>query len=92
MAELAKPDWGMPCNGCGMCCKRQVCAIGLEVHGKDTPAPCPSLVHDGSRYLCAVVCAEQMALNAGEVEDRHLAKALGIGWGCDSDNPTTKEF
>lgn len=51
--SLDKPKQGDPCNGCGMCCLVQVCALGVELG--DSQA-CKALLHgsDGS-YACGLV-------------------------------------
>lgn len=78
---LDKPRKGDACNGCGLCCRMQVCLVGQMRHGPDTPAPCPSLVESHGRTWCGVVIMEP-AIGEG----RTIASALGIGRGCDSDD------
>lgn len=75
----AKPAFGAPCNGCGLCCAVEVCAFGKMAHG-EVPAPCPSLLFHAGRSWCALVVMEPAAGNG-----RPIAEALGIGMGCDAD-------
>lgn len=79
MIDLIKPKYGSPCNGCGMCCKIEVCKIGTSVFGDDVKAPCPALVDDGKRYFCAVVLAEE---HSEMRHTPHIYNELGIGKGC----------
>ena len=75
-----KPAFGSPCNGCGLCCKMEVCGIGQSVFPGAT-APCPGLRFNGTAYRCAVVEAE-----AASGLPTLIADALGIGKGCCSDD------
>lgn len=77
----AKPAYDSPCNGCGLCCRMEVCDIGLQIL-PEAAAPCPMLRFDGARYRCRVVEMEA-ASNAPPL----IAQALGIGLGCDSYSP-----
>ena len=77
-----KPLFGMPCNGCGLCCQMEICAIGMMAFPKAT-APCPALRFAGSNFRCAIVEAE-----ASTGAEPLIAAALGIGRGCCSDDPT----
>jgi len=80
MAKLLpdQPAFGAPCNGCGLCCAREVCAIGRLAFG-DVPPPCPGLTYAEGRLWCRLVLVEQAAGLAPV-----LATALGIGRGCDA--------
>lgn len=81
MITLLKPKFGSPCNGCGKCCREEVCRIGIEVFGQDQKAPCPALVDDGTRYYCGFVITEENSpLRANPL----IAISLAIGKGCDS--------
>lgn len=71
-----KPRLGEPCNGCGFCCAAEVCAIGLVVYGEQTPAPCPAMRFKEGRFWCAVV-----------QQFEPIGVLLGIGMGCDSNDP-----
>ena len=75
-----KPRYGAPCNGCGLCCAAEVCAIGREAFGT-TEAPCPGMMFNEGRFQCEMILIEQMA-----GMEPLLVQALGIGKGCDADD------
>lgn len=77
-ATPAKPTFGSPCNGCGLCCHREVCGIGQIAFSTDQ-APCPGIVYKEGRTWCLVILAEKMTQ-----KDTLLADALGIGTSCDA--------
>lgn len=81
VGELAKPRFGSPCNGCGLCCRSEVCGVGLAAFGQSQPAPCPALVVNDGRYWCGLVLMEQDS-GASPL----FAQTLAIGRGCDSDD------
>jgi hypothetical protein len=76
---IQKPEYGEPCNGCGFCCKEEICAIGKEVL-KTEAAPCPVLELRDGIYRCGL-----LALAANAEHACFLIWRLGIGMGCDSD-------
>lgn len=76
---LQPPPEGQPCNGCGYCCREEVCGLGLEVFGKDQTAPCPALVERDGRTWCAVI---ETATSLNVAFGTHIALRLGIGAGC----------
>lgn len=80
MAEIKPPAFGSPCNGCGLCCKLEVCRIGKMVFGEAQAAPCPALEKEDGRYWCGIVRAEEKA-----GLPKMAADALGVGKGCDSE-------
>lgn len=88
--RLEKPSWGEPCNGCGMCCTVEVCGLALVVLGV-VPAPCPAMDWDGARFRCGLVTTPSRY--TGRPADQDLvvgtiaARMLGVGRGCDSDDP-----
>lgn len=49
LLQIEKPKFGAPCNGCGFCCRNEVCGLGKAVLGDDTPAPCPLMRFDGAK-------------------------------------------
>ena len=83
---LDKPKFGSPCNGCGLCCKTEVCGIGKEFYGSQQQAPCPSLMFENGRYWCGFVLAEDLTRSASLI-----GNALGIGKGCDSDDEISEK-
>ena len=51
-----KPDWGAPCNGCGVCCLLEPCPIGVVYSGRFKGA-CRALTwsDEARRYHCGVL-------------------------------------
>lgn len=79
---LPKPRFGQPCNGCGVCCAVEVCAIGaMAFPGAEAPCPALKMAPDGKRTVCALVALEE-AIGMPPV----LREALAIGMGCDSED------
>lgn len=71
-----------PCVGCGYCCRKAQCVVGLKAYG-GAATYCPGLVWIGSpalpaggRYYCKLVLDEQAR---GIVK---VALDLCIGEGC----------
>lgn len=106
--SLEKPPYGDPCNGCGICCIAQVCALGLEL-GDDQN--CKALILNADRsFSCGLVTDpyrfisdeslmvwkaldEMSGSNKGEESlKKSNAQALGAGRGCDSDDEAAVEF
>lgn len=77
---LLKPKFGERCNGCGYCCLNEQCLISRELFGKE-PGPCRALQFEGGRYYCGVVREAPAELQPT------IAFLLGLGMGCDADNP-----
>jgi hypothetical protein len=84
--KLPKPRYAAPCNGCGLCCRLEVCRPGRialrEAGHVETVAPCPFIVKREGMSRCALVLAEQVAIERGEVDEGLISRALAIGWGC----------
>ncbi|CAA7611695.1 conserved hypothetical protein [Magnetospirillum sp. LM-5] len=72
----AKPAWGQPCNGCGLCCAVTTCPLG-RIRFWRIKGPCPALTWDdgGQRYLC------RLATN------RWTRRWIAAGIGCDCSLP-----
>lgn len=86
MIAPAKPPYGSQCNGCGACCRAQICGIGLIALGiKDAfdddfvCGPCPFMRHDGEKFRCSLVETE-----SADSAEPLIARTLGIGRGCDA--------
>lgn len=82
---VPKPKEGAPCNGCGVCCAVEACAIA-RMAGRNE-APCFFLVRRGAAFSCKLV----------ETELEHglpplIASALGVGRGCDSESTEGEVF
>lgn len=52
----AKPGWGKPCNGCGVCCLAEPCPLGVLLSGR-RHGSCRALRWDAQtqRYLCGAL-------------------------------------
>ena len=50
--------------------------------GNDTPAPCPAMRFEGTKFVCALV---EMADMMSPREGASLRFILGVGFGCDSE-------
>lgn len=87
--DLPKPKYGAPCNGCGLCCKLEICGCGEMVlanlgiyDGPEAGPPCVFLVDVGGLYRCKLVLTEAKHLEKLLGGDPRIANSLGIGWGC----------
>jgi hypothetical protein len=90
-AEIERPGYGEPCNGCGFCCKEEACDLSRE-YLKSAAAPCVALEHQDGRYWCGLVRnpAKYLGLQEWAVEfaqgelSPKFAYALRLGAGCDA--------
>lgn len=102
---LAKPAHGAPCNGCGYCCKEELCVIAKSLLGKPmmevASGPCPYLEQDGEKFVCGLVVnptkhAPSVARKVGvATASAHAAALVGSGIGCDAQlmgEPENKAF
>lgn len=89
---LEKPAIGLPCNGCGLCCRIQVCSAGsyllglVQTLGDRATGPCPALVQDGDRQVCGLMRRPTHYLKARRgptVLREAVAVLIGAGAGCD---------
>lgn len=91
----AKPAWGAPCNGCGVCCLIEPCPIGLLL-SRRRRGPCVALrwVEAERRYRCGAVAAPGEVLGWGQgpwgrglsaLARPVLARWIAAGRGCDCD-------
>lgn len=53
-ATAAKPAYGDPCNGCGLCCIAVPCVLARDFCGA-FEGPCPALELDDGRYWCGLL-------------------------------------
>ena len=79
---LTKPKFGERCNGCGLCCTLQPCAIAVAVFGEH-PGPCVALEHEDGRTFCGVLRKAPYEIQPA------IAFTLAIGAGCDSSDEVT---
>lgn len=88
-----KPAIGEPCNGCGLCCRLEVCSVGsfalglVPEYGQRAPGPCPALTQDGEGWTCGVMKRPTDWLpghSRGPTVIRQAwAVLIGAGIGCD---------
>jgi hypothetical protein len=95
----AKPAWGAPCNGCGICCLVEPCPVGMVLSARRRGA-CDALHWDAqlARYQCGALVRPGEVLR--EVLPRSLrglsgalapllaaiaSRAIAVGVGCDCD-------
>jgi hypothetical protein len=86
---LEKPLHGAPCNGCGLCCRTELCVVGHKVFGR-WEGPCPALEpEEGGRFVCGVLRnpRKYAPVRAAKVGNSKLRAAtatlMGPGLGCD---------
>lgn len=83
----AKPLYGQPCNGCGLCCLMEQCPISVEVFGPS--AVCPALESlPAGGFTCGLIARPRHYLEAKTPELADLmgetfGVMLGAGTGCD---------
>ncbi len=86
---IAKPSYGLPCNGCGLCCQNEICPLG-QFAFPSWQAPCPALERDGDRFVCGLVNRPEVyapiktAVNGVEEMRAAAMHANGVGIGCDA--------
>lgn len=79
----AKPAWGQPCNGCGVCCLAEPCPVGMLVSRRRRGA-CAALrwSDEERRYRCGLVTGEH---GCWPRFVRVLARRwIAAGIGCDA--------
>lgn len=94
----AKPAWGAPCNGCGVCCLLEPCPLGMVLSRKRRGA-CVALrwQDDARQYRCGAVMAPKEVLQLALpnflkawvsplawVLARLAKRWIAAGLGCDS--------
>lgn len=91
-AALEKPPWAAPCNGCGLCCRVELCHVAREMFpGAQTP--CPALEFENGRAWCGLVRHPTRHLKLPVSLDAHrgeggttigeeVALAIYVGQGC----------
>jgi hypothetical protein len=87
--HITKPRYGAPCNGCGLCCRLEVCRAGviaLRQLGAEPVAPCILLVEMDGRYWCKLVLVEAKHINQLPDKKPRIAEGLAIGKGCTMDD------
>lgn len=89
-----KPAFHQACNGCGLCCVAEPCAIArILIPGVSSKGPCPALEWENGRSWCGMVRRphfySKLTRNSG-VDERQVSREIqedlgGLGSGCDSD-------
>lgn len=83
-AELPKPRHGDPCNGCGACCKAELCDLGSHVFSR-IHGPCPALEFFEGTYRCGLVVNPTFYRDGKFTELSEAAFVLiGGGFACDA--------
>jgi uncharacterized cysteine cluster protein YcgN (CxxCxxCC family) len=77
----AKPVWGAPCNGCGVCCLVEPCPLGVALSGRRRGS-CQALRWDGhaTSYRCGAITEPVEVLRAGWLPVPAFALALLARW------------
>jgi hypothetical protein len=86
----AKPEFGAPCNGCGVCCASEPCPLGMVLSGRRSGA-CAALRWNDSqaRYLCGALVAPRDVLPRrlamfAPLLSKLAARWISAGSGCDA--------
>lgn len=86
-----KPAHGSPCNGCGLCCAMEPCAVAREfIPNHPEEGPCLALEWEASRFSCGMIRRPSHYMQlpndwADSVLGGMIADALGAGQGCDAE-------
>lgn len=77
----AKPQPGVACNGCGVCCQVELCPLA-RLRYLRRRGPCPALhwVDDERRYVCGMLARMRQPLARWWVR-----RFIAAGIGCDCD-------
>ncbi len=82
-----KPPEGAACNGRGLCCAVQLCALAVEFLDS-AAAPCPAMEFADSRFWCGLVRHPNRYFGTPSFSNRLIGPlvhtALSIGEDCDS--------
>lgn len=83
-----KPQFGDPCNGCGLCCAAEPCGIAREfIAGVTDQGPCPAMEFEAGWFWCGMIRRPGHYLGlphdwADVFLGNEMAEALGAGQGC----------
>lgn len=89
--SIPKPPFRAACNGCGLCCRAQICELG-EQYFPGAQAPCPALRLQDGKFQCGLALTPSALLglrfNGDEILAPLFAKAIGSGQGCGMEDET----
>lgn len=80
---LPKPVYGEPCNGCGVCCRTNLCLVALGVGISRKITNCPLQKIEGGRVRCGAFDLEAAFLKDNPHKHSIVGDILGSGGGCD---------
>jgi hypothetical protein len=90
-AAPPKPHWGVPCNGCGVCCLSEPCPVGMLLSRRRHGA-CVALVwsEPAACYRCGLLVAPAEQLPAllrpaAPLLQKMARRFIAAGIGCDCD-------
>ena len=92
--ELQKPKIKEPCNGCGICCRIQICNTGAyllrktkHLGEKTVKGQCPALMEQSDgKFGCGLIINPSKYIRSkyrSEVISRTVSTLVGAGNGCD---------
>ena len=87
MPFIEKPPYGSPCNGCGHCCRAEVCPLGSMLFSQVDD--CPALIPMDGKYVCGLLAKPLDFFAYAEPRTAHMvseavAYLRGAGLGCDA--------
>lgn len=88
--DIAKPNYGQPCNGCGKCCMDTVCPLGQFLFEQEE-GPCPALEWADDKWRCGIIldprkfAPVRVARYGVDKMRAALLYLLGPGLGCDAE-------
>lgn len=94
MSVPEKSPFRSPCNGCGLCCRVQLCELADQLF-PGASAPCPALEWEDGRAWCGMLRHPSRHLSAAFNGDKILIplfeQAIGIGQGCGMEDEDAAE-
>ena len=90
--EIPKPKIGEACNGCGLCCRIQVCRNGayllklVDELGDTVPGRCPALTYANHQYKCGLLLYPKKYIKSHHGPEKlreAFTTVIGAGTGCD---------
>jgi hypothetical protein len=99
-AEAAtKPEWGAPCNGCGVCCLLEPCPLGVVLsHSRQGACAAVRWHGEAQQYRCGALTEPLTVLQHAMPRSlqwlapwlaaglaRLAGRWIAAGQGCDSD-------